>query len=433
MLCNEKKICDDICDVLVVGGGTSGVIAAIQAARAGAKTVLSEISTQLGGTMTTGGVNTPAYFFVGDRQIVSGIGWELVRECVELDGGTMPDYNDHSNSMPSYHVHINPNLYVLLAEEKCIDSGVKIRYQESLQSLSRKGSYWHAEFVANMLTRSIKAKEIIDCTGDATAIRLAGGKCYRDNPGQPGTLSFILNGYKYEDINFSDLYKAYHNALKDDELQPGDCFSDTKLESFLRNKGRNMQHIFNADSSDSELYTEANIASRKSLMRILRFLKKQPALENISIINMQTAIAIRDSWRIVAEKKITSEDYLSGKMHDDAIAWTYYFIDIHHEKGVEIKFIPEGVFPTIPMKSLIPKGMSYILSAGRTISSDRSAFSALRVQASCMAMGQAVGAAAALGVKLKVPSREVPLDKLKSILKKHGALVPQNIKENIKL
>lgn len=64
---------DNFCDVLVLGGGT----AAIQAARAGADTVLVEINNQLGGTMTTGGVAAPAYFFVGDCQIVRGTGNEI--------------------------------------------------------------------------------------------------------------------------------------------------------------------------------------------------------------------------------------------------------------------------------------------------------------------------------------------------------------------
>lgn len=57
----EPEISGDV-DVLVVGGGTAGTIAAIQAARAGARTLLVEHGAQLGGAMTTGGVAFPGLF-----------------------------------------------------------------------------------------------------------------------------------------------------------------------------------------------------------------------------------------------------------------------------------------------------------------------------------------------------------------------------------
>ena len=80
-------------DVLIVGGGTAGAIAAIQAARAGARTAVLERGPQLGGTLTTGGVAFPGLFHAWGRQIIAGIGWELVTRAVELDGGTLPDFS----------------------------------------------------------------------------------------------------------------------------------------------------------------------------------------------------------------------------------------------------------------------------------------------------------------------------------------------------
>jgi hypothetical protein len=416
---------NNVCDVLVLGGGTAGVIAAIQAARAGANTTLVEINTQLGGTITTGGVAAPAYFFVGNRQIVGGIGWELVKESLDLSHSNLPDFNDHSNNRPSRHVPINPYIYALLAEEKCLEAGVKVHYQEMIQKLERQPDGWTADFAGNMLSRRIVAKEIIDCTGDAVAVRLAGGECTRDNPRQPGTMSFHVGGYDLEKIDMAKLDKAYREAVEKGELKPGDyCYDDQSFEIFLKNTGGNMQHIFNAESSDSELNTEANFAARASILRMLRFLHRQPGFEKVTLEIMRTTIGIRDSWRIAGETTVTTDDYLNGKIYDDAIAWTYYFIDIHHEKGVERRYIPEGKFPTIPFGALIPRGLSGILTAGRTISSDRAAFSALRVQASCMAMGQAVGAAAALAAASGIPSRDIPVTKIRSLLLEHGACVP---------
>ena len=117
-------------DVLVAGGGTAGTIAAIQAARAGAKTLLVERGTQLGGTTTTGGVSFPGLFDAWGKQIIAGIGWELVKESVELDGGTLPD----CSSVPKRHwmnqVRVNQFLYPILAEKKCQKAGVQIAYYE---------------------------------------------------------------------------------------------------------------------------------------------------------------------------------------------------------------------------------------------------------------------------------------------------------------
>ena len=73
-------------DVLVVGGGSAGHVAAIQAGRLGAKTVLLERNSQLGGTTTTGGVCFPGLFHAWGKQVISGIGWELVAKSVEIDG-----------------------------------------------------------------------------------------------------------------------------------------------------------------------------------------------------------------------------------------------------------------------------------------------------------------------------------------------------------
>ena len=80
-------------DILVVGGGTAGTIAAIQSGRMGAKTMLIESGSQLGGTTTTGGVAFPGIFHAWGKQIIGGIGWELVMDCVQLNGDKLPNFS----------------------------------------------------------------------------------------------------------------------------------------------------------------------------------------------------------------------------------------------------------------------------------------------------------------------------------------------------
>ena len=134
-------------DVAVVGGGTAGTIAAIQAARAGAKTVLIERGSQLGGTTTVGGVAFPGLFHAWGTQIISGIGWELVKRTVTMDGGKLPDFSRPASRHWQHQVLINPFLYAALAEEACLAAGVAIHYYEFPLALEKGPDGWLLESV----------------------------------------------------------------------------------------------------------------------------------------------------------------------------------------------------------------------------------------------------------------------------------------------
>ena len=131
-------------EVLVVGGGTAGVVAALQAGRAGAQTTMVEASGQLGGTITNGGVCAPALFWSADHQVIAGIGWELVRRCKELDGTPWPPLHESRAPRPSYHVAVNPHVYAALAEELCLAAGVTLHYHEFIDGIADDGGRWLA-------------------------------------------------------------------------------------------------------------------------------------------------------------------------------------------------------------------------------------------------------------------------------------------------
>ena len=121
---------------------------------------------------------------------------------------------------------------------------------------------------------------------------------------------------------------------------------------------------------------------------------------------------------------ITVDDYTSGRVFDDAVCHAFYPVDLHTKTGVKPKPLKPGMVPTIPLRALVPKGSSNILVAGRCVSSDRLANSGLRVQAACMAMGQAAGVAAALAAKKNTTPLQVPLQEIRQTLAKHEAIVP---------
>jgi hypothetical protein len=414
-------------DVLIVGGGTAGAIAAIQAGRAGAKTAVVEMHGQLGGTMTTGGVSAPAYFWSPERQIVAGIGWELVQAVKALDGTSLPDFSAPNPRRPSYHVSVNPRLYALLAEEACLDAGVTIHYHEIVTGIRDLGDVWQVETVGKGLRRTITAREVVDCTGDADLVGMLGLPRLRGDVRQPGTIIFRLGGYDANEMDMEIVQEHYETAMADGRLHAGDFWrvEDQPFIQFLRSGGANAQHIFGGDSSTAATQTDMNLKGRQAVLRLLRFVRSLPGCENAQLDSLYTLATARETYRIVGEKTITYEDYISGSVFEDAVCYSLYFIDVHTEHGVEQEFVPRPRVPTVPLGALVPRGSRRLLVAGRCVSSDRLANSALRVEASCMAMGQAVGAAAALGAQQGVPSHEVPVGKIRALLREHDAIVPE--------
>jgi len=410
-------------DILVVGGGTAGIVAAIQTARAGCSTILVENGSQLGGTITTGGIGFPGLFHAWGKQIIGGIGWELVTETVTLNDDKLPDFSvPYGRNHPKHQVRINGYLYALLAEEKCLEAGVQLRYYETPVDVQLKGNNWEVQTIGKGTQTKIICNQLVDCTGNASLTSLAGFNVLREQETQPGSLMFRIGGYDPGSLDMAMIRKRY-----DEEVKKGRLIKEefrNNIEGLLRSAGDNIQHIAGADSTTSESNTITNIKGRTSLLKTLRFLRELPGCENTRIISMQPETGVRETYRIDGVYQITYDDYVNGKVFDDSVSYSFYPIDLHDKNGVAPKQLNEGTIPTVPLRALIPKNSKNFIAAGRCVSSDRLANSALRVQASCMAMGQAAGATAALSFKINTTPLDIPIDSVKSLLGEHKAIVP---------
>jgi len=384
----EDSVTNEV-DVLVVGGGTAGAIAAIQSGRAGALTLLLERGSQLGGTTTTGGVAFPGLFDAWGKQVIAGIGWELVKECVEMDGGTLPDFSKVPGRHWMNQVHVNQFLYPMLAEEQCEKAGVDIAYYEFPQAIRATDDGWLVDVVGFGTRRNVKCKQIIDCTGGASVVGMLGLPRLREAETQPGSMLFKL----------------------DTPNSPGRA-NDTGGPGLL-----DALYVHGADSSNSRTVTAANLKGRKDILAKVRS-------QGHRLTHRQPEAAFRESFRILGETLITVDDYRSGRVFEDAVCNAFYPVDLHTAQGVRPDYLDPGIVPTIPLRALVPKGSRNILVAGRCVSSDRLANSGLRVQASCMAMGQAAGVAAALAAAQKTTPLEVPFEDITKTLREHGAIVP---------
>ncbi|PRD48862.1 FAD-dependent oxidoreductase [Sphingobacterium haloxyli] len=409
-------------DILVIGGGTAGVVAAVQAGRAGKKTILVENGSMLGGTTTTGGVAFPGIFFAWGKQVIGGIGWEMVQEAVALNDDKLPDFSvPHGRQHWHHQVRLNGPLYAMMIEDKCVEAGVNLRFYETPVEVVQHKEGWKVTTIGKGTKTEIVCNQLIDCTGNAFAVSLAGFNLLREKETQPGTLMFRIGGYSVDQLDMNWIKDEFSAAVDRGDLIKGEFLN---VESLLRNAGDNVQHIAGADATTSVSHTIANINGRASLFRTLKFLRTLPGLTGLKLLDMQNETAVRETYRIDSIYRVTHEDYVMGRIFEDAVCYSYYPIDLHDEQGVIPKHLEEGRVASVPLRALIPKDSRNLIVAGRCIGSDRLANSALRVQASCMGMGQAAAVAAVLAHTQGKTPAEVSMSDIKKLLMEHGAIVP---------
>ena len=413
------------CDVIVVGGGVAGVAAAVQSARAGVRTVLVEQGFQVGGTMTSGGVDFPGLFHAWGRQVIDGAAYEIVTNCVALAGGRLPDFSRPTGPEHWKHqIQICAPLYVALAEEALTAAGARICYHTAPVSIVQTERGWKLQLSGLGEIWSLEAKQVIDCTGNASIAFMAGFEREGAEDPQPGSFVYLLDpGCDVNALDHESLNRAYEKALQDGRLKPYD--TRWGIVQFLRMRGGTGNYVVGADNSSTALRTDTNIRGRASMLRMFRFVRSQAGLQNAKLIGMSAEVGVRETYRIKGEYAITVDDYVTGRVHPDSLCYAFYPVDMHQkDAGVSPCQLKEPLVPTVPLRALVPRRAKNFLVAGRSVSSDRVANAGLRVEAACMAMGQVAGEAAAFAACTGVSPLELPLPELRRRLERSGAIVP---------
>lgn len=423
-------------DVLVCGGGPSGFIAAIAAARNGAKTMLLERYGFLGGMATAGLVGPISKFRCKEELIVGGIPWEFVKKMAEL-GGADPD-------LPSGNVPFDPEVYKLTAMRMVRESGVDLLLHAyavgCLTSLDEPGAVQTVLIESKSGRQAIEAKVIVDCTGDADIVHFAGLPYERSNAEQgetqPMTLYFRMGGADTERMNnlvMSQDHVRY--TIQHLKAAMAEARERGRLPNFggpwiqhgsTIHKGEVSVNVtrYPGNAIDARSLTQAECETRENMFDLIPFLKEtMPELKDSHLICSSTQVGIRESRRIHGLFRMTKEEVIHKVEFPDTVAKGAHPIDIHSAKdnSQEVVFLNEAYH--IPYRSLVPQGSRNVLVAGRCISASREAFGSIRVQAQCMALGQGAGTAAALCVKQRVGVAELNGEALRQTLHAQGAIV----------
>ncbi len=418
-------------DVVVCGGGPAGCIAAIQAGRAGAKTALIEKNGILGGTTIVASVNFPGLFHAWGRQIIAGIGWEITEEVARRGGAKLQDFSYTPRRHPEHHISVNRFVYAQVLDEFCLSAPVDLHLHEMPAAIWEAGDELILVVCGKSGLSAMKTRVIVDATGDANITGMMGYPRERSEILQPGTIVYTIDGYNLADIDQDNLRAFYKEAVAAGEILPYDSGFNSGRESrtapfwsVLRSHGGSCNHVVGIGGATSPERTQAEIAGRQAVARIRRFLRRVPGCENLEVTYIANECGIRETWRIVGEQRVDVAAYTSGYVWPNAVCYSFYPIDRHGDDINDIRPLPAGVVPTIPFGALIPRGSDRLLTAGRCIAGDTEASYAYRVQPTCMATGQAAGAAAALAARKGSSVRAVDMATLRSVLSAHGAILP---------
>ena len=410
-------------DVLIFGAGTAGVFAAISAAKLGAKVLLVEKDGMAGGTISVCDVAYPGLFHAWGRRIIDGPCYESLLRAQRLGRADIPEVVFKPARHWMMQIHLNVFTYVHVLEEMLDECGVQVLYHTMLCDIKETKDGVCAVLVEKSRNLAVTARAVIDATGDANVAARLGCPLLKSDILQPATLINHLTGYSLENVAEKEVKAVFDRAFETGELTLRDLQGKAPME-LLRDKRIHM-HCHTAEPETSAGKTVLEKDARKAVFRVLEVFRRIRGLEKISVSAFSTECGVRESVRIDAETVVTAKDYLAGRVYDDAVCYAFYPIDLHTDHAIKQIHLEENVVPTIPYRALIPKGSRRILAAGRCVGSDTDANSALRVQAPCMAMGQAAGAAAALMADRGTDSLSVDYASLREALVSLGAIVPE--------
>lgn len=411
-------------DVLVVGGGSAGCVAAISSAKSGAKTLLIEKNGMLGGTATVAGVNFPGLFFAWGKQIIAGPCWDIIKDVIGLGGAVMPKISEAPEKHWHEQILVNRFVYAYLLDQHCRKAGVDIIFHTMICDVFETESGVRAVTACKEGAAVIDAKVLIDATADANIAAMMGYKTVQSRPLQPATLINDISGYELEKLDKNEIIRKTAAAIQAGQLPKE--FGELSVLGFLKER-RITFHAECGEAATSVGKSGVEVSARDKLFRIFSFMKTIKGLENLQVTFVAEECGIRETNRIVGEYCITESDYLSGVVFEDAICYAFYPVDLHVVEGIQKVYHQKGRVPTVPYRAIIPKSATKILVPGRSLSSDTRANSGLRVQAACMARGQAAGCAAAIAAAENVPVLEVDYKRLCQSLEKIGAIVPKQL------
>lgn len=467
-------------DVVVAGGGTAGVVAALAAARNGARVTLIENRGFLGGMLTGGNAGITMFTkFSGkctdhardlerlveapeELHIAGGIPLEIARRM--LTAG----YAVGTSGTAGSYLFTSAEDFKRELIQMLTEAGVELRFHTFAADVILEGKRLAGIVIESKSGRQvIPARQFIDCTGDGDLAVRAGAEftagvaeediCFSEaNRGEMMSMGVMFR------VGNVDLKRMLAWLKEHPEHFLMQSFARLSLEEaterftkgemitvnivptipidYVENVPARWLQIYNLptpgvvtigcpsveklDGCKAEDLSRAEILLANRLGRWMESIRNIPGFEE-SFLAQVPEIAARETRHIAGEHRLTIEEIYHSKKFDDCIGFGSHPIDI--DPRPEWMEDPETAYPPrwffqIPFGSQVVKGVDNLLTAGRCISATHEASGCIRPTVQCMITGEAAGTAAALAVKQKIDPRELTAETLRRQLKQQGVL-----------
>jgi hypothetical protein len=423
-------------EVLVLGGGPSGITAAAAAARAGRRTLLVERYGFLGGMGTAAGVTNfcglHANVFGQVTQVVRGLADELLNRLRAIDGLNEP----HALFGGKIAAQAYDNAALKIAADQLVlGHGAQMLFHAwAAGCVMRDAHTIEALLVETKSGRgAIRADVFIDCSGDADLAAAAGVPCDKDELLYPSTM-FRINGV--DAARAGDAWNHFGRLMAAAEARGRRFSRRTPIIRPQKNPSEwraNVTQLANPDGSpvdgtDAWQLSAAEVEGRRQIVDFMDFLRSDaPGFEQAYLLEIAPQVGIRETRRVRGRARLTEDDVLNCASVDDSIGVNGWPIEAHVAGDVRFTF-PPGLgthrgYNQLPLGMVLPQGVDNLLVAGRCASMTHGGQSAARVSGACFVMGEAAGTTAALSLDVGCRPHAVPATSVRDALRHHGAFL----------
>lgn len=406
-------------DVIVAGGGSAGMAAAVGAARTGARTLLIEEGPCLGGAATLRGVVTYCGLYTREdpRQVVFGVADEMLTALRSANAVSEP------MRFNATAVVFDPEYVKWAADELCSGAGVDVLLHTRVIGAHRTDGMLEVVRVADHSgIHEITATAFVDATGEADLAYQAGAAVRYGNDGwvQNGTLAVRFAGVPAV-IGKEDVHDAIRAAKF---AGAGELTSESGFTARMPVSGDLVTYLADEayDARDSADTSRAEASARRQAQAYLRVIRTLPGCADAYIVSTGPELGTRESRHLIGRRQLMEKEVLEPGPLKDAVAVGAWPIEYHPGPGLgsDWKFIGDPGYYGIPLDVLRSCDTANLFAAGRTVDGDRGAGASMRVMGTAFATGHAAGVAAALTARDSDTDGHAVRDELQ----RQGALLP---------